>query len=194
MTRDEIKTRLNNIAEHAVHIRGEKPFILSLDDGIALKEAVEILSAEPCEEETLYLEDVVNIMAKNAAEIPDKTYYDMLKEFSELAELPCDEILGGETKGNVRLLAKIVIDEEKLREIVDEKVKELKESIEPCEDAVSREAVENIFVDSCIFDILLALKDGKADVEDAIKKINLEFRDEVRELPTVQPKKRSGIG
>ena len=49
MTRDEIKTRLNNIAEHAIHTRGEKPFILSLDDGIALKEAVEILSVEPCE-------------------------------------------------------------------------------------------------------------------------------------------------
>ena len=67
MTREEIKTRLNNIAEHAIHTRGEKPFILSLDDGIALKEAVEILSAESCEED----ETPTAVLMLNASSLCD---------------------------------------------------------------------------------------------------------------------------
>ena len=39
----EIIERLKNIAGHAVHTVGEKPFIMSLDDGIAVHEAIEML-------------------------------------------------------------------------------------------------------------------------------------------------------
>ena len=39
----EIIERLKNIAEHAVHKVGERPFIMSLDDGIAVHEAIELL-------------------------------------------------------------------------------------------------------------------------------------------------------
>jgi len=38
--------RLEKIAKHAVHTVGEKPFILSLDDGIALHEAIEIIKQQ----------------------------------------------------------------------------------------------------------------------------------------------------
>ena len=43
MDRTEIIERLKNIAEHAVHKVGERPFIMSLDDGIAVHEAIELL-------------------------------------------------------------------------------------------------------------------------------------------------------
>ena len=43
----EIIERLKNIAEHAVHRVGERPFIMSLDDGIAVHEAIELLTNSP---------------------------------------------------------------------------------------------------------------------------------------------------
>ena len=43
MDRTEIIERLKNIAEHAVHKVGERPFIMSLDDGIAVHEAIILL-------------------------------------------------------------------------------------------------------------------------------------------------------
>lgn len=43
MDKSEIIERLKNIAEHAVHKVGERPFIMSLDDGIAVHEAIELL-------------------------------------------------------------------------------------------------------------------------------------------------------
>lgn len=42
---EETVRRLENIANHAVHIFGESPFIMSLDDGIAIKEAIKSLKA-----------------------------------------------------------------------------------------------------------------------------------------------------
>ena len=45
MTREEIVRRLKRIADHAIHSFGEKPYIISLDDGIALNEAIEELKA-----------------------------------------------------------------------------------------------------------------------------------------------------
>ena len=45
MNIEEIIQRIENIAKHAVHTPGEKPFIIGLDDGIALREAVELLRA-----------------------------------------------------------------------------------------------------------------------------------------------------
>ena len=44
MTQEEIIERLANIAEHAVHFAGEKRFVMSLDDGIALNLAIKILT------------------------------------------------------------------------------------------------------------------------------------------------------
>lgn len=47
MDREEIIQRLKNISEHAVHTVGKQRYIMSLDDGIALCEAAEILEREP---------------------------------------------------------------------------------------------------------------------------------------------------
>ena len=43
MDKCEIIERLKNIAEHAVYTVGEEPFVMSLDDGIAVHEAIELL-------------------------------------------------------------------------------------------------------------------------------------------------------
>ncbi len=46
MDKEEIIRRLKKISEHAVHVTGEQPFIISLDDGIALNEAVSLLKEQ----------------------------------------------------------------------------------------------------------------------------------------------------
>ena len=46
MDKEEIIRRLKKISEHAVHVTGESPFIISLDDGIALNEAVRLLKKQ----------------------------------------------------------------------------------------------------------------------------------------------------
>jgi hypothetical protein len=47
MDKSEIIERLKNIASHAVHTVGERPFVMSLDDGIAVHEAIELLTNYP---------------------------------------------------------------------------------------------------------------------------------------------------
>lgn len=44
MDKCEIIERLKNIAGYAVHTVGEEPFVMSLDDGIAVHEAIELLN------------------------------------------------------------------------------------------------------------------------------------------------------
>lgn len=56
MTVSEITERLERIAEHAVHRVGEPPLCLSLDDGIALREAADLLKKQ--EPETAVLRGV----------------------------------------------------------------------------------------------------------------------------------------
>ena len=51
MNKREIIERLKNIAGHAVHTVGEKPLIMSLDDGIAVHEAIELLELPPAQPE-----------------------------------------------------------------------------------------------------------------------------------------------
>lgn len=46
MTKVEIIDRLQTLAKHAVHVVGESPFIMSLDDGIALHEAIDLLQMQ----------------------------------------------------------------------------------------------------------------------------------------------------
>jgi electron transfer flavoprotein alpha/beta subunit len=46
MDKSEIIERLKNIASHAVHTVGESPFVISLDDGIAVHEAIELLEQQ----------------------------------------------------------------------------------------------------------------------------------------------------
>lgn len=46
MNIEEIIRRLEKIAEHAVHTPGEIPLCMSLDDGVALHEAVELLKEQ----------------------------------------------------------------------------------------------------------------------------------------------------
>ena len=43
MDKNEIIERLGEIAKHAVYIIGEEPFIMSLDDGTAVYEAIDII-------------------------------------------------------------------------------------------------------------------------------------------------------
>ena len=43
MDKNEIIERLGEIAKHAVHTIGEEPFIMSLDDGTAVYEAIDII-------------------------------------------------------------------------------------------------------------------------------------------------------
>ena len=49
MDKEEIIRRLKKISEHAVHVTGEPPFIMSLDDGIALDEAARLLKEQEAE-------------------------------------------------------------------------------------------------------------------------------------------------
>lgn len=51
MDKNEIIERLGEIAKHAVHTIGEEPFIMSLDDGIAVHEAIEIIQQSQPERE-----------------------------------------------------------------------------------------------------------------------------------------------
>ena len=46
MEKSEIIRRLEKIARHAVHVVGEKPFVMSLDDGIAVYEAIALLKEQ----------------------------------------------------------------------------------------------------------------------------------------------------
>lgn len=46
MDKKEIISRLNKIASNAVHMPGETPFCMSLDDGIAIHEAIEAVERE----------------------------------------------------------------------------------------------------------------------------------------------------
>lgn len=43
MNKREIIERLKNIARYAVHTVDEEPFVMSIDDGIAVHEAIELL-------------------------------------------------------------------------------------------------------------------------------------------------------
>lgn len=43
MDKTEIIDRLRRIARHAVHTIGEEPFIMSIDDGTAVCEAIDII-------------------------------------------------------------------------------------------------------------------------------------------------------
>ena len=55
MNKSEIIERLKKIAEHAVHIAGEAPFDMSLDDGIAVHEAIELLELPPAQPEQRWI-------------------------------------------------------------------------------------------------------------------------------------------
>ena len=46
MDRDEVIERLEYIADRAVHVVGGDAFIMSLDDGIAVHEAIEMLKKQ----------------------------------------------------------------------------------------------------------------------------------------------------
>lgn len=47
MDKAEIIRRLENISRHAVHTVGKEPFIMSLDDGIAVKKAIDLIKHQP---------------------------------------------------------------------------------------------------------------------------------------------------
>ena len=47
MDKNEIIERLKRLAKCAVHTVGELPFVMSLDDGIAIHEAIDMLRSQP---------------------------------------------------------------------------------------------------------------------------------------------------
>lgn len=59
MDKNEIIERLEMLAEHAVHTVGEPLFVMSLDDGIAIHEAIDMLrsQSEPSEIIRSYIND-----------------------------------------------------------------------------------------------------------------------------------------
>jgi len=61
MEMDEIIRRLEKIANHAIHFIGDQPFVMSLDDGIAVKDAIALLKEQETEWEKIW-------------EAPDRTY------------------------------------------------------------------------------------------------------------------------
>lgn len=46
MDKEEIISRLKKIGNHAIHVRCESPFVMSLDDGIAVNEAIDLLKEQ----------------------------------------------------------------------------------------------------------------------------------------------------
>lgn len=46
MNRQEIVSRLESLKDHAIHTQGEAPFVMSLDDGIAICEAIDLLNRQ----------------------------------------------------------------------------------------------------------------------------------------------------
>ena len=77
----EIIERLKNIAEHAVHTVGERPFIMSLDDGIAVHEAIELLKKAEM----------------NCPEIPD-SWIPVSKEMPKKEDCPMDCLVTRKSK------------------------------------------------------------------------------------------------
>lgn len=61
MDKDEIIRRLKKISRHAVHFAGEQPLMLSLDDGIALDDAVRLLEEQESEAKWIYGEDKTGV-------------------------------------------------------------------------------------------------------------------------------------
>lgn len=51
MTKKEAIIRLEHMAEHAAHIPNETPFVMSLDDGIAVKMAINALQEAEAKED-----------------------------------------------------------------------------------------------------------------------------------------------
>lgn len=47
MLKNEILERLERIARCAIHTVGEEPFVMSLDDGTAIHEAIDMLRSQP---------------------------------------------------------------------------------------------------------------------------------------------------
>lgn len=57
MEKNEIIERLGEIAKHAVHTIGEEPFIMSLDDGTAVYEAIDIIQQSQPQRTGHWIED-----------------------------------------------------------------------------------------------------------------------------------------
>lgn len=66
MNKSEIIERLKNIARHAVHTVGEEPFVMSLDDGIAVHEAIEALGKDTNAPSNSALDHIHNVVRDDA--------------------------------------------------------------------------------------------------------------------------------
>ena len=57
MDKNEIIKRLKRLAKCAVHTVGEPPFVMSLDDGIAIHEAIDMLLSQPEQKKGKWIDD-----------------------------------------------------------------------------------------------------------------------------------------
>lgn len=64
MTREEAIQRLKIISEYAVYSAGSPPRVMSLDDGIAVREAVEMLERGKGEVLTITTKDIETLLEK----------------------------------------------------------------------------------------------------------------------------------
>lgn len=78
MTREEIIDRMERMSEYAVHKIGAPRFVMSLDDGIALCEAVEILKCEQS-----MLDRVLEIIDKKAVYFGLRDYAWVMEEMKQ---------------------------------------------------------------------------------------------------------------
>ena len=97
MTKDEIISRIKNIAVHAIRTVGEEPFILSLDDRLALREAANILSMmEPSRPLLNWLGERQTVVVKMGDNVCTVYVDELLRAIEDVAE-----------KGNESLLVNI---------------------------------------------------------------------------------------
>ena len=109
MNKREIIERLKNIAGHAVHTVGEDPFVMSLDDGIAVHEAIELLkNLEPLTDN----EQAINYLRETGwLQSHDRILTEHEQMYKRAISVACELLIGANLFG--------VTEETMFREIMD---------------------------------------------------------------------------
>lgn len=96
MDKAEIIRRLEQISSYAVHTVGEEPFVMSLDDGIAIKEAINLIKQQPqwirvedklpgkCTNYLVYFGKGIGTTMKTAVWLPEKRIWKGAEAYSTL--------------------------------------------------------------------------------------------------------------
>jgi hypothetical protein len=102
MLKDEIIQRLERIAKHATHIKGEEPYVMSLDDGVAILDAIDMIktkdTVETCVDRVsrqTALDAILSIIAH-----ADEAYNAVLNLPPAQPEPTMEEFMYGQDMGN----------------------------------------------------------------------------------------------